>query len=356
MLKIVEIIPILSIRRGAETFFANLCVALKKRTDVKLDVVLLYDEIDSSFIKTFEEYGIKPFLCHKKKGLDIKAAKLFKRIILNLNPDVIHTHNCCFFTYYLAFGSKKRSWKYFHTCHSVPDVEATKVEHFFRKRFSRRGLITNIGISPIVSNSFKERYKIDFVPYVLNGIPLFDSTKHETKKFDFIICASFDENKNQKLLIEAFRIMPNYKNYKLVCLGDGPLLSEVKSQSEKYGLSKNVFFLGAVSNVGDYLSQSKVFVLSSKNEGIPVSILEAMNCGLPIIAPNIGGIPDFVSSKNGILFEANNINDLSCAMSSIITNEQLLSKISSYNKKYSENFSIDKTAEDYLNIFKGNYE
>ena len=356
MLKIVEIIPILSIRRGAETFFANLCVALKKRNDVKLDVVLLYDEIDSSFVKTFEEHGIKPFLCHKTKGVDFKASKLFKKILLDLNPDIIHTHNCCFFTYYLAFGSKKRNWKYFHTCHSVPDVEATKLEHFFRKRFSRRGLITNIGISPIVSNAFKKRYKINFVPYVLNGIPLVESNKSETKKYDFIICASFDENKNQKLLIEAFRIMPNYKNFKLICLGDGPLLNEVKSLSEKYELSNNVFFLGAVSNVSDYLSQSKVFVLSSKNEGIPVSILEAMNHGLPIIAPNIGGIPDFVSSKNGILFEVDNKDDLSMAMSSIIADNKKLCEISSYNKKYSENFSIDKTAEDYLKIFKGNYE
>ena len=356
MLRIVEIIPILSIRRGAETFFANLCVALKKRNDVKLDVVLLYDEIDSSFVKTFEEHGIKPFLCHKTKGVDFKASKLFKKILLDLNPDIIHTHNCCFFTYYLAFGSKKRNWKYFHTCHSVPDVEATKLEHFFRKRFSRRGLITNIGISPIVSNAFKKRYKINFVPHVLNGIPLVESNKSETKKYDFIICASFDENKNQKLLIEAFRIMPNYKNFKLVCLGDGPLLNEVKSLSEKYELSNNVFFLGAVSNVSDYLSQSKVFVLSSKNEGIPVSILEAMNYGLPIIAPNIGGIPDFVSSKNGILFEVDNKDDLSMAMSSIIVNNKMLYEISSYNKKYSEKFSIDKTAEDYLNIFKGNYE
>ena len=356
MLKIVEIIPILSIRRGAETFFANLCVALKKRNDVKLDVVLLYDEIDSSFVKTFEEHGIKPFLCHKTKGVDFKAAKLLKKILLDLNPDIIHTHNCCFFTYYLAFGSKKMAWKYFHTCHSVPDVEATKIEHFFRRRFSKRGLITNIGISPIVSNGFKERYKIEFVPYVLNGIPLVDSTKSETKKFDFIICASFDENKNQKLLIEAFRIMPNYKNYKLVCLGDGPLLNEVKNLSEKYGLSKNVFFLGAVSNVGDYLSQSKVFVLSSKNEGIPVSILEAMNYGLPIIAPNIGGIPDFISSKNGILFDVDDKDALSNAMYSIVANNQLLSDLSFYNKEYSKKFSIDKTAEDYLNIFKEQYE
>ena len=355
MLKIVEIIPILSVRRGAETFFVNLCSALKKRGDVQLEIVLLYDDIDESFSKQFQSMGIRPFFCHKRKGIDLKAAKLFKDTIKNLNPDIIHTHNCCFFTYLLAFGFKKRKWKYFHTCHSVPNVEATKIEHFFRKQFSKKGLITNIGISPLISESFKTLYGIDRVPYVLNGIPITNQKSHNQKKYDFIMCASFDENKNHKLLIEAFRGLPHYEQYKLVCLGDGPLFEEIKTRVIEQKLIDNVFFTGAVQNVDDYLLSSKIFVLSSKNEGIPVSILEALNCGLPIIAPRVGGIPDFISSKNGILFEPNNKEDLQKAMMSLISDDVAIYDISSYNKEYSKNFSIDKTAEDYLNIFREQY-
>lgn len=356
MLKIVEIIPILSIRRGAETFFVNLCVALKKRKDVKLDVVLLYDEIDSSFVKTFEKHGIKPFLCHKTKGVDFKASKLLKKILLDLNPDIIHTHNCCFFTYYLAFGAKKRKWKYFHTCHSVPDVEATKLEHFFRKRLSQRGLITNIGISPIISNDFRERYKVDFVPCVLNGIPLVDSIKNETKIYDFIICASFDENKNHSLLLEAFSSLKNSRKLKMICVGGGPLLEKTKELANQKGLSSNIIFTGPVSNVGKFLRASKIFVLPSKNEGIPISILEAMNYGLPIVASRVGGIPDIISDKNGILFTSNSKEELSNALNELVNNKDLYDKISKYNMDYVKKFSIEKTAKEYIDIFESKYE
>ena len=355
MLKIVEIIPILSVRRGAESFFSNLCVSLKKRQDVELDVVLLYDEIDKSFVDQFEKNGIKPYYCHKRKGIDIKASRCFERIIQDLNPDIIHTHNCCFFTYFLAFGFKRRNWKYFHTCHSVPEVEATNTEHFFRKIFSKKGLLTNIGISKKVSDAFKEKYGVDNVPYVMNGIPLVYST--ETKKqYDFIICASFDENKNHRLLIEAFESLPDCRKYKLICLGTGPLLESIKSLVLQKGLSGNILFTGPVSNVGDYLSASRIFVLPSKNEGIPISILEAMNHGLPIIASNVGGIPDFVSNDNGILFESENKDQLAKAMIELNYNLERYNKISEFNKRYVLDFSIDKSAENYLRIFEGNYE
>ena len=354
MLNIVEVIPILSIRRGAESFFANLSCALKKREDVKLDVVILYDEIDKSFVDQFDKEGIKPIFCHKRKGIDFKASHVFKNVIKKLNPDIIHTHNCCFFTYFLAFGFRKKKWKYFHTCHSVPEVEATNLEHLVRSFYSRRKLITNIGISPIVSRGFEERYKIGKVPYVLNGIPLNNDSAVVEKKYDFIICASIDENKNHRLLIESFKSLKNYKSLNLICLGGGPLLDECRKLVKDNDLEKNIMFLGPVSDVGLYLEQSKVFVLPSKNEGFPISILEAMNYGLPIIASKVGGIPDFVSDKNGILFDPNKSDQLVDAMDKVISDNEFYSRISLYNKEYVKNFSIDKVAEDYLNIFKGN--
>ena len=352
MLKIIEIIPILSVRRGAEVFFANLCMALNNRKDIRLDVVLLYDKIDKSFLNQFDDMHIKPYFCHKRKGIDLRASKILKKILCELKPDIIHTHNCCFFTYYLAFKSKKVPWKYFHTCHSVPDVEATRIEHFFRKRFSKKGRLFNIGISPIVSNSFKEKYGVSYVPYVLNGIPLSNETFSNEKLYDFIMCASFDENKNHKLLINAFEQLSNYQKRKLICLGDGPLFDEIKNEVEQKGLKDNILLLGSVSNVGDYLDKSRIFVLPSLNEGIPISIIEAMNYGLPIIASDVGGIPDIVNEQNGILFPSNDSKQLTEAMSTLLNNPILCNKISEYNKKYSQKFSIDNTAEAYLQIFK----
>ena len=264
MLKIVEIIPTLGRVGGAERFFVDFCCCLSKNEDVQLYVILLYDEVNLSLRSTLMDHGINFVTCHKRKGIDLSASMTFKKILLQFNPDIIHTHNCCFFTYFLSFGYKKQAWEYFHTCHNVPKGEATKLEHYFRRRYSKKGLITNVGISKKISELFEKYYGIQKIPTVLNGINI-KAVKQkfpEEKKFDFIIVARFDEEKNHMLLFQTFKhLLSEDDKLKLVCLGGGPLLDSSKAFVRSYDMENNIFFTGPVDNVYDYLINSKIFVL-----------------------------------------------------------------------------------------------
>ena len=354
MLKLVEIIPTLGKIGGAERFFVDLCCCISRRKDIELSVILLYDFVDKTLLSKLDSYNIKFLTCSKKKGLDFSAAKKLKNHLLKISPDVIHTHNCCFFTYFLAFGYKKQKWTYFHTCHNVPEGEATKLEHFFRKRYSKKGLIINIGISKTITELFKKKYKVENIPTVLNGIELkmYNNIQNE-KLYDFIVVARFNEEKNHRLLFHAFKEVLCKKNVNLLCLGGGVLFDESKDLVMNLGIEKNVYLPGPVNNVYDYLNKSKIFVLPSKYEGVPISILEAMNCGLPIIASNVGGVPEIVESgKNGILLEEITVSALKDAMLTLINDKEVYNSMSSKSLESVKNFSLEKTVDNYLTIFR----
>lgn len=352
MIKITEIIPILSIRRGAETFFVNLCTEFSRRKDIELSIVLLYDEIDESFKAQLKNLPSTVYFCHKHKGIDLKAGRLFKKILKEINPDVIHTHNCCLFTYFLAFGFRKQKWNYFHTCHSVPLNEATSLEHKLRKIFARKHLMTNIAISSSIQKEFISKYGVENIKKVVNGVP-FKEPKESKKSYDFINVASFDKVKNHELLLKSFaKVLESNNNLSLVLVGKGEELTKIKCLAEDLKISKNIIFTGQVSDVSSYLVKSRCFVLSSNFEGLPISLLEAMNFGLPVISTNVGGVPDIIKERNGILVEPNDVNALFNAMNKIISDKDLEQKLGQNNLVDIKNYTIEVCANEYLKIFK----
>mgnify|MGYP000075575808 CR=1 FL=1 len=101
------------------------------------------------------------------------------------------------------------------------------------------------------------------------------------------------------MLIRAFaQVKEKEKNTKLIIVGEGELRRELEEIIEKYDLKNYVSMLGQCNNVQERLNASDVFVQSSDYEGLPISGLEAMACGLPIISTKAGGTVDIV--KNGI--------------------------------------------------------
>ena len=96
-----------------------------------------------------------------------------------------------------------------------------------------------------------------------------------------------------------------------------------------------------------------MFVLGSLYEGNPITILEAMSVGLPIIAPNVGGIPDVVvDKKNGFLYEVNDSDGLIKCLDKITLDKTQLDEMSKQNMQKSQQFSIETCSKKYLNLFE----
>ena len=128
---------------------------------------------------------------------------------------------------------------------------------------------------------------------------------------------SLVENKGHRVVIEALRrLRPAHPQLKLLILGDGPLRSELERRVQCYQLASAVVFAGVVSDPRPFLALSDIFVLPTiQREGLSLSILEAMDQGLPVVASRIGGIPEAVEhNRSGLLVPPKDSLALSAAI------------------------------------------
>lgn len=130
------------------------------------------------------------------------------------------------------------------------------------------------------------------------------------RPFKYRLCCvgTVNERKGQRTVIEALNQIPAVKraDIHVSFVGDGGLRKELEKMAHSMGLSAHVSFEGAVDNamVGDCLKQADIFILMSYEEGLPISVIEAMRAGLPVIGSRVGGVPELVEEgENGFLLE-----------------------------------------------------
>jgi glycosyltransferase involved in cell wall biosynthesis len=151
---------------------------------------------------------------------------------------------------------------------------------------------------------------IDDTVTVFNNLQIPINERIDFFKYKLCCTGTINERKGQRIIIEAlkrvdYRVL---KDIHLTLIGDGPDKYMLERLVQEYNLEKNVSFAGKVANekVPLYLKRTDIFILMSYNEGLPISIIEAMRTGLPIISTNVSGIPEVVTENlNGLLLDPN---------------------------------------------------
>lgn len=191
---------------------------------------------------------------------------------------------------------------------------------------------------------------------VVNGIdnmPLVESPASSDFKYRLVSTGTVCERKGQYIVVEGMKRMnPEIlKDTHLTIIGSGPDHARLVSLSEEYGLQRHIFFAGNVPNkdVPKYLSGENIFVLMSNNEGLPISILEAMRTGLPVISTNVAGIPEEVDCRNGILIEPD-IDQMVDVLNSLPEHDWIsLGKAS--RQRFEEEFTFEIMRSNYASMF-----
>jgi len=127
-----------------------------------------------------------------------------------------------------------------------------------------------------------------------------------------------------ELVAAAEPLLARHKRFRLVCVGDGPCRDQLFALGTRLARAGAVVLPGPVApeEVPRLLQASDFLVLSSHSEGMPQAVLEAMNCGLPVVATRAGGIPEAVmDGETGLLVEAKDADGLRDAMARMITDE-----------------------------------
>ena len=198
-----------------------------------------------------------------------------------------------------------------------------------------------------------------------NGMPVLDEgyrarpgTGHPVR---LIMVARFSEPKDHILLLQALAGLQNKLDYEVLFAGEGELLPQVRGIAEKLGLSTRVKFLGTRTDVPELLAKAHAFVLISKWEGFPLTILEAMRAGLPVVSSDVGGSREAVlDGETGFLVPRGDEESLRDRLRQLIVDAQLREKMGTagyarFNQHFTFEQMLAKTKKVYYEVLEEAY-
>ena len=174
--------------------------------------------------------------------------------------------------------------------------------------------------------------------------------------FDIISISRFDFAKNSNLLIpickELNSIDPKF-NYAINILGDGELKDIFEQKIISNELTDKIKLLGTQIDISDILINSFCYISTSKWEGMPLSVIEAMSVGLPIIATNVTGNKDVViNNVNGFLYDINNPKEAAEYIIKIAKDFKIWERFSKASKEMAENnYSAKRMADETFELY-----
>lgn len=262
------------------------------------------------------------------QSLQIKLFKIYflKYVSANGMPDIIHAHNVLFAGVIAAWIKREYGIPFLLTEHS----SAFKRGHVPKKYNGlMQGVVESASFLTCVSTSFapilQNRFAKDF--YVLPNMvdELFFSKPLRVKgnnNYIFINAASCDENKNQQLILRSFALGFKGTSARLKIVGEGPLMSELMVLAKSLDVESQIIFLGRLSRhaLCEEILNADCFVLSSNYETFGVVLIEALACGIPLIATKSGGPEDIVNQANGLLVDTCSVEQLGNAMKYMFKN------------------------------------
>jgi len=294
---------------------------------------------------------------------DIKGIFELRQLINEINPDFIHLH------------STKAGWigrisgllekkKVIFTVHGWCFTDGVTG---FRKRL---GKVIEKTLAPITDqiicvSDYDRQLALksgvgspEKITVVYNGVTQIKKVKihrDKTEKIKVMMTARFSEQKDQETLIKAFKDID--KVFELFLVGDGPNLEKCKDLTKELQLEERIHFLGARKDVLTLLQKMDLFVLSSNYEGLPISIIEAMSLGLPIVASRVGGIDEMIiEGVNGHLFDPKNVKMLAAVISGLRLQEKRIEMGEQSLSRYKEQFTLEACIAGTFSVYEQLFE
>lgn len=325
-------------------------------------------------VRTFEELAIPLFHIPKVRRFDFYTMEQLGEVIDQNNIDVVNAHHFMSLVYSL-YGCKLRNRaRLVYTEHSEWEIEQASRKWKILGRYVLNRADAAVGVSDQVSRKLRENYKISSAKTftILNGIELDAFSKKADKIVlrnklgvaaeDKVIgiVANFRRIKNHIFLLKAFsQLIKECRNAKLLLIGQGftsdveNTEKEIRTYVNENDLKKHVIFLGYRPDVDDLLQSMDIFCLPSFKEGLPISMIEAMAAGLPVVGTDTTGIRDVVvPGRNGFLVPVDDINSLKNLLSKLVHDRSLRKQFGAESRLLAKRqYSLEKCTTTYQDLF-----
>lgn len=363
--KLIFILPNL-LGGGAEKVMLNLISGL----GVDKYIVILILLNNQSFYKIPQNVK-KVYDLNKKSpwSFPFLAIKMLN-IFYKESPDIIFSvlEDSHFVTYFAKkLYLKKTHWLIGERnvqSHIVGMQNFSKIKNIIAKKaYSSASRI--LAVAESVKEDLVSYYGVDDekITVIYNGLRLDEIRMHSREKVEhpwfndsipiIISVGRCEEQKGQEFLIKGFSEVIKDMECKLVIIGDGQKKGYLKILAGDLGISDNVVFLPFQRNPWKYMAKAAIFVSSSIIEGLPSVILEAMVCGVPVIATECGGVPEIVKNREtGVLVPTRDPSAFSKSIKSILKEEELRKKLIKNAMIYVKDFDFTKMICKYENVFE----
>ena len=363
-IKVVHIVPMLS-PGGAERVAVHIVRGLNRQRYEPI-VISFTERLGCDLDSLLDEAGIEVRYLGKHPGFDYRVYPRLHHVLKYYRPDIVHTH-LHVLRYALPFLLLLKRTSVLHTVHNLAKREIEPRARWIQ-RYALNHRVVPVAVAQEVAASVERLYGIQRCCVIPNGIPtsLYASPQTPRKKWRaragfgeedvlFVCVARFAPQKNHALLLKAFAQGPaSDPKAHLVLVGEGILQEGLEEQAKNLGLANRVHFLGLRSDIPDVLGATDVFVLSSDWEGNPLSVMEAMASGLPIVSTDAGGVPTlFERGKEGFIVARGDAQALGNSMASLLRDrETRVSLGRAAARRAKQNFDVSTMVQAYEELYE----
>jgi len=357
-MRIAELVNNLEIG-GAERMVVDLALALRSRGHVP-HVICLRQA--GALAETLRESGVEVLAMQKPDGFNVRTLCRIASYFHRQQIDVIHTHNPLVHHYGALAGRIAGVPVVINTRHGLGNFPRTRWNETMTEAvFSLSSCLTDRVVSLCKAaedyfehHTYVPKRKLHVIP---NGIDLQRFAHIEpavpASGTVFGTVGRLVPVKDHRTLLEAFAIVLHRNpSCRLEILGDGPLRHDLADLSHRLGLADAVSFRGASFDVPGFLARLQVFVLASVSEGLPLTVLEAMASGLPVVATAVGGVPDLVRADTGWLCPPSDPTRLAEAMLTASAAEERPAMGARARQHARARFSTTRMAREYERLFE----
>ncbi len=366
-IRVVHLIPTLT-PGGAERMAVHIVRGINgQRFEVAL--VSVSRPVGSDLEGLLAEFGAKVWYLGKDLGFDCRMYYRLHRVLRNYRPDIIHTHLQVLRYALPSMLWLKRTSMLLHTVNNVAEREVEPRARWIQRYAFRHGVLP-IAVANEVASSLERLYGIQRCPVIWNCIPtkLYGCPQTPRGQWRaregfadddvlFACVARFAPQKNHALLLKAFAQGPaSDPKAHLVLVGDGSLREQLQQQARNLGLAGQVHFLGVRTDIPDVLGAMDVFVLSSDWEGNPLSVVEAMASGLPIVSTAAGGVPELMENgKEGFLLQVGDLRGLSDCMIALLKSLETRRSLGTAAARRARDFDVSVMIGAYEELYETLY-